>query len=64
MKISNMISELSLLWGDLGDVEVLISDGLKFNFYRGNYNINKRHEESGEVFVDIGIGGCDLEGEE
>jgi hypothetical protein len=63
MKISNMISELSLLWGDLGDVEVLISDGLKFNFYRGNYNI-KRHEESGEVFVDIGIGGCDLEGEE
>ena len=63
MKISNMISELSLLWGDLGDVEVLISDGLKFNFYRGNYNI-KRHEESGEVFVDIGTGGCDLEGEE
>lgn len=58
MKISNMISELSLLWGDLGDVEVLISDGLKFNFYRGNYNI-KRHEETGEVFVDIGIGGCD-----
>ena len=59
MKISNMISELSLLWGDLGDVEVLISDGLKFNFYRGNYNI-KRHEESGEVFVDIGLSECDI----
>ena len=57
MKISNMISELSLLWGDLGDVEVLISDD--WICYRGNYNI-KRHEKSGEVFVDIGLSDCDI----
>lgn len=54
MKLSDMISELTTLKGDVGDVEVLISDGFRGYFYRGNYTIQR----FGNAFVDIGIGGC------
>jgi len=57
MKISDMISQLQLLQGDIGDVEVLISDGYRGYFYRGNYKL-ERYSMNGEVFVDIAIGHC------
>lgn len=57
MKLSDMISELTTLKGELGDVEVLISDGFNGSFYRGNYTV-QRININGDTFVDIGIGGC------
>lgn len=57
MKISDMISELQLLQADIGDVEILISDGFRSYHYRGNYNV-RRYNENGQTYVDIGIGGC------
>jgi predicted AlkP superfamily phosphohydrolase/phosphomutase len=58
MKLSSMISELQRMKDELGDVEVLISDGHSFRFYSGNYRINRWDNEDGQPLVDIGIGGC------
>jgi len=52
-----MISELQLLQADIGDVEILISDGVRSYHYRGNYNV-RRYNENGQTYVDIGIGYC------
>lgn len=58
MKISDMISELSMLKAEIGDAEVLISDGWAGLHYRGNYRIVRWNDENGTPCVDIGIGGC------
>jgi hypothetical protein len=57
MKLSSMISELTQLKAELGDVEVLISDGFRGYFYSGNYRI-VRFDTENQVYADIGIGGC------
>lgn len=58
MKITEMIERLSDLYKELGDVEVLVSDGFNCEFYRGNYDICKWKEDDGTMAVDIGVGGC------
>jgi prefoldin subunit 5 len=57
MKLSSMIAELQQMKDDLGDVEVLISDGFRGYFYAGNYSI-VRFDNENQVYVDIGIGSC------
>jgi hypothetical protein len=58
MKISEMIAQLNVLRDELGDVEVLVTDGYNAACYRGSYDIVKWIEDDGSVVVDIGIGGC------
>lgn len=41
------------------DWEVLITDGFKCNFYKGEYEILPWEDDNGKMCVDIGIGGCD-----
>lgn len=55
--VSEMIAKLQSLYAEVGDVEVLITDGYQCQGYRGSYDIQK-WTENGENFVDIGIGGC------
>ena len=56
-----MINQLQKLYEDIGeDVEVLVTDGFQARCYRGDYNVQMWQEDGdGEVFVDIGIGGCE-----
>ena len=58
MKVSTMISELQHMKDELGDVEVLISDGWRGYMYSGNYRIVRWDNADGQPLVDIGIGGC------
>ena len=58
MKLSSMISELQRMKDELGDVEVLISDGWRGYMYSGNYRIVRWDNSDNTPFVDIGIGGC------
>lgn len=58
MKISEMISELAVLQTQVGDVEVLVTDGYDARGYRGDYEIVKYIDCDGAVYVDIGIGRC------
>ena len=58
MKVSQMIERLISLRDQLGDVEVLVTDGFDARCYRGDYEIIKWQEDDGQWCVDIGIGGC------
>ena len=58
MKLSSMISELTQMKAELGDVEVLISDGFRCYMYSGNYKITRWDNSDNTPFVDIGIGHC------
>ncbi len=42
-----------------GYLEVLITDGFNEHCYRGEYEVEKYVDDSGESFVDIGIGGLE-----
>jgi|LakMenE18May11ns_1017448.scaffolds.fasta_scaffold7895018_2 hypothetical protein len=42
------------------DLEVTISDGFDFRFYRGNYSV-ELIEVDDESCVDIGVGGCEVD---
>ena len=44
------------------DLEVTISDGFDFRFYRGNYSVELT-EIDDEPCVDIGVGGCEVDPE-
>lgn len=57
MKISEMISRLTQLQTQIGDAEVLITDGFDAQCYRGEYEIVS-YEDDGIMVADIGIGGC------
>lgn len=54
MKVSELISKLNQFPQDM---EVLISDGFKYNFYAGDYEVVEFINEDDQTFVDIGIGG-------
>lgn len=43
------------------DVEVQITDGYNFKFYKGDFSTDLFKGDDGEIFLDIGIGGCDYE---
>lgn len=58
MKLSEMILLLNDKLNELGDVEVLVTDGHNAACYRGNYEIIEWTEDDGTLCVDIGIGGC------
>ena len=58
MRITEMIERLTALRTELGDVEVLVTDGFNAECYRGNYEIIKWQDDDGTMTVDIGIGGC------
>jgi hypothetical protein len=62
MKLSEMITKLTALQDQYGDVEVLITDGYYCMCYRGNYHIGTYRDKS-TTYVDIGIGGCLTEDE-
>ena len=59
MRITEMIARLERYQAELGDVEVLITDGFNSECYRGDYAIEPWWEDDlGQWCVDIGIGGC------
>lgn len=57
MLVDEMIARLSELRGQMGNVEVLITDGYQARCYRGQYSI-ERFDYQGS-FIDIGIGECE-----
>jgi len=56
MLISEMIVELLNVMKEIGDREVLISDGVRDVNYRGNYSIGIFEDVDGCSYADIGIG--------
>lgn len=58
MLASEMIAQLANLIGEVGDREVLITDGIIGNGYRGNYSIGIFEDVDGRSYIDIGIGLC------
>ena len=56
MLISEMIVELLNIMKDIGDREVLISDGVLNANYRGKYSIGIFEDVDGSSYADIGIG--------
>ena len=59
MRVNQMIARLQQLQDEVGDVDVLITDGFQARCYRGKYDIAAWKEDSGEITIDIGIGGCE-----
>ena len=43
------------------DMEVQITDGYQFHFYKGDFAFQLFEGDDGETFVDIGVGGCDYD---
>jgi hypothetical protein len=40
------------------DMEVLITDGMKVNCYRGEYSVEKFVDVDNVAYIDVGIGYC------
>jgi hypothetical protein len=59
MKVGQLISKLKEFNSDM---EVLITDGYNYTFYRGDF-VLAEFEDNGKTYVDIGIGGCMEESE-
>jgi len=57
MLVDEMITRLVELRDQMGNVEVLITDGYDARGYRGTFSINE-FSHCGS-FIDIGIGGCE-----
>ena len=58
MRVSELIAHLERYQAELGDVEVLITDGFNAECYRGDYDIEPWQDDDGKWCIDIGIGGC------
>lgn len=62
MKASEMVEHLNDLIEEHGDLEVIISDGYRGNFYSGNddndFDVGF-YSHNGKNNIDIGVGGCD-----
>ena len=43
------------------NMEVQVTDGFEYKFYKGNFEFQMCKDDDGNSFVDIGIGGCDYE---
>jgi len=56
MKLTEMIGQLDALLEAHGNLEVLISDGVRGLFYKGDFEIGLF--EHSDQYVDIGIGLC------
>lgn len=58
MRLNEFITSLQALQEELGDVEVLVTDGFDAKCYRGDYAFQAWQDDSGQMYADIGIGGC------
>ena len=58
MTVSEMIEKLHQYPPDM---EVQVTDGFQYKFYKGNFEFQLFEDTDGETFVDIGIGGYDYE---
>lgn len=56
MKIGELVAELLHIKDQIGDREVLISDGFRGLNYRGRYSIGIFEDVDGRSYADIGIG--------
>lgn len=56
MKISEVVAELLRIKDQIGDREILISDGFRGLNYRGRYSIGIFEDVDGRSYADIGIG--------
>ena len=57
MLVSELIKKLQKLQEQVGDAEVLITDGFQQECYRGDYAVEVFIDPDGYSFIDIGIGG-------
>ena len=57
MKVRELIEKLSKF--DM-NLEVIISDGYKANFYSGKFQIEQFTDSDGAETLDIGVGGFDI----
>lgn len=58
MKASILIQKLQSLKDEVGDVDVLITDGFQAQCWNGEYDICVFKDFNGNECIDIGIGGC------
>lgn len=57
MKVSELIRKLEMYKNEVGDVDVLITDGHNAACYRGEYEVQPWLDDDGQMTIDIGIGG-------
>lgn len=57
MNINELITQLTELYDQYGNLEVLITDGFECAGYRGNFQLQHYIDIDGESYIDIGIGG-------
>ena len=57
MRVSELIQKLQVLKDELGDLEVLITDGWNAVGYRGNFLIQHYIDIDQTNYIDIGVGG-------
>ena len=57
MRVSELIQKLQVLKDELGDLEVLITDGWDAVGYRGNFLIQHYIDIDQTNYIDIGVGG-------
>jgi hypothetical protein len=57
MNVSELIQKLQQF---SPDKEVCITDGYECKFYKGEFSVSL-FEDGDDSFVDIGIGGCEIE---
>lgn len=60
MKVSKMIEGLQGLKEQVGDVDVIITDGYEFRFYRGEFVLSIFEQPGESKTIDIGVGGCEV----
>ena len=58
MLVSEMIAQLQAHMDEVGDVEVLVTDGFRAQCYRGDFEVDIFIDVDGYTSIDIGIGGC------
>lgn len=58
MKVKRLIELLSLYDPEL---EVVIVDGYSCRMYAGNFEVESFKDLDGQVTLDIGIGGCEVD---
>jgi len=56
MKVCQLIEKLKEFPQDL---EVRVSDGIGFHFYRGDFEVVLFYDADDSKTVDIGVGGCE-----
>lgn len=58
MKISELVFKLLEVQKEHGDLDVEITDGYRYLFYKGEFSIEV-FKEGDYKFLDLGIGGCE-----